>query len=226
MNIEVLLGKTTDHLVPLEGTKFLLNKQMIKDFLRLQRAAEEAGFKLEVASAYRSYERQLMIWNAKARGERSLLDIQGQELEFSVLSPEEIMFAILRWSALPGSSRHHWGTDFDVYDANTQSLEEVKLIPAETEAGGPAAGLHDWLDSQITQNDAFNFYRPYKKDRGGVSPERWHLSYYPLSNRFMGLYTSGIFKKNLEDSDILLKSELLDHAEEIYHRFFLNVDLP
>jgi LAS superfamily LD-carboxypeptidase LdcB len=226
MNIEVLLGKTTDHLVPLEGTKFLLHKQMIQDFLRLQRAAEEAGFRLEIASAFRSYERQLLIWNAKARGERSLLDKDGRELEFSALSPEEIIFAILRWSALPGSSRHHWGTDIDVFDANTQSLEEVKLVPAESEAGGPAAGLHDWLDSQITQNEAFNFYRPYKTDRGGVSPERWHLSYYPLSNRFLGLYTSGIFKKNLEESELLLKRELLEHAEEIYHRFFLNVDLP
>lgn len=226
MNIEVLLGKTTDHLVPLEGTKFLLHKQMIQDFLRLQRAAEEAGFRLEIASAFRSYERQLLIWNAKARGERSLLDNDGRELEFSALSPEEIIFAILRWSALPGSSRHHWGTDIDVFDANTQSLEEVKLVPAESEAGGPAAGLHDWLDSQITQNEAFNFYRPYKTDRGGVAPERWHLSYYPLSNRFLGLYTSGIFKKNLEESELLLKRELLEHAEEIYHRFFLNVDLP
>lgn len=226
MNIEVLLGKTTDHLVPLEGTKFLLHKQMIQDFLRLQRAAEEAGFRLEIASAFRSYERQILIWNAKARGERSLLDNDGRELEFSALSPEEIIFAILRWSALPGSSRHHWGTDIDVFDANTQSLEEVKLVPAESEAGGPAAGLHDWLDSQITQNEAFNFYRPYKTDRGGVAPERWHLSYYPLSNRFLGLYTSGIFKKNLEESELLLKRELLEHAEEIYHRFFLNVDLP
>lgn len=226
MNIEVLLGKTTDHLVPLEGTKFLLHKQMIKDFLRLQRAAEEAGFKLEVASAFRSYERQLMIWNAKARGERPLLDKEGKELEYSTLSSEEVMYAILRWSALPGSSRHHWGTDIDVFDANTQRPEEVKLIPEESKAGGPAAGLHDWLDSQIAQNKAFNFYRPYQRERGGVSPERWHLSYFPLSSRFLGLYTSAIFKKNLEDSDILLKSELLDHAEEIYHRFFLNVDLP
>ena len=36
---------------------------------------------------------------------------------------------------------------------------------------GPAAG------------EAHGFYRPYGQDRGGVAPERWHLSYVPLSSQ-------------------------------------------
>jgi LAS superfamily LD-carboxypeptidase LdcB len=226
MNIDILLGKTTEHLVPLEGTKYFIHHLMLIDFLRLQKAAAEEGFNLQIISAFRDYERQLKIWNLKASGQRQLIDAEERPLDFSSLSPVEIVFAILRWSALPGCSRHHWGTDIDVYDANTQTPEEVQLVPSETFGEGPSARLHDWLDSRINSNDAFGFYRPYATDRGGVSPERWHLSYYSLSRRYLEAFTPSLFKKNILESDMLLKDVVLEHAEEIYQRFFLNVDLP
>lgn len=226
MNIEILLGKTTEHLVPLEGTKYFIHHLMLTDFLRLQKAAAEEGFNLQIISAFRDYERQLKIWNLKASGQRQLIDAEERPLDFSSLSPVEIVFAILRWSALPGCSRHHWGTDIDVYDANTQTPQEVQLVPSETIGEGPSARLHDWLDSRINSNEAFGFYRPYATDRGGVSPERWHLSYYSLSRRFLEAFTPSLFKKNILESDMLLKDVVLEHAEEIYQRFFLNVDLP
>lgn len=226
MNIDILLGKTTEHLVPLEGTKFLIHKDMLKDFLRLKRDAQEAGFDLQLASAYRDFDRQLKIWNLKASGERTLLDDQERPLDFKALSPIELVLAILRWSAIPGCSRHHWGTDIDIFDGNQQQPEDVKLVPSETIHPGPSAALHDWLDSKISSQDAYGFYRPYATDRGGVSPERWHISYHLLSRRYLEAFTFSIFKKNLEESEILLKEVLLDNADEIYQRFFLNIDLP
>ncbi|HXH75700.1 MAG TPA: M15 family metallopeptidase [Bacteriovoracaceae bacterium] len=226
MNIEILLGKTTSHLVPLEGTKFLLNQKCLHDFLKLQRDAREAGFDLQMASAFRDYNRQLRIWNMKAQGEKPVFDDQGTQLDISLLSPKEIMFSILRWSAIPGCSRHHWGTDMDVFDARTQNASEVKLIPAECEGNGPASGLHSWLDSIMSQDAAYGFYRPYRTDRGGVAPERWHLSYHPVSRRIINDFTYSIFKKNLEESDLLLKTELLENAFELYERYFINIDLP
>ena len=33
------------------------------------------------------------------------------------LAPDALIETILLWSALPGGSRHHWGTDVDVFDA-------------------------------------------------------------------------------------------------------------
>jgi LAS superfamily LD-carboxypeptidase LdcB len=226
MNVDILFGKTTEHLVPLAGTKFFIHRQMVMDFLRLQKDALAEGFDLQIASAFRDYSRQLKIWNMKASGERQLLDDRERPLEFGQLSPSEIVFAILRWSALPGCSRHHWGTDIDVFDGRTQTLEEVKLIPSETFGSGPAASLHEWLDLKMSRQEAYGFYRPYKTDRGGISPERWHLSYYSLSRRYLESYTFSLFKKNLETSDILLKDVLLEHANDIYQRYFLNVDLP
>jgi LAS superfamily LD-carboxypeptidase LdcB len=226
MNIDILFGKTTEHLVALEGTKYLVHKQMLTEFLRLQKDAREAGINLQVASAFRDYERQLNIWNAKASGQRPILDVHENPLDINSLSPTEIVFAILRWSALPGCSRHHWGTDIDVFDENTQSPDEVKLTPSETVDSGPAAKLHEWLDEKILNKDAHGFYRPYSLDRGGVSPEKWHLSFHSLSRRYLEAYTFSIFKKNIEESQILLKDVLLENADEIYQRFFLNIDMP
>lgn len=226
MKIEILLGKTIDHLVPLEGTHFFLHQMVIQDFLLLKEDAKEHGFDLKIASAFRSYDRQQKIWNAKASGERQLVDDLERPLTFSQLSPLEIMFAILRWSALPGCSRHHWGTDFDIYDGNTQNEKEVKLVPSETLGEGPSAKLHDWLDFKISTNSAHGFFRPYATDLGGFAPERWHLSYYPISSKCFEAYHFGIFKNNIESSSIVLKDFVLEHAEEIYHRFFLNIDQP
>ena len=226
MNIDILLGKTTDHLVPLEGTKFLIHKNIHHDLLRLKDEAAKDGFDLQIISAFRDHERQRKIWNLKASGERVLLDDQERPLDFYSLSPAQVMFAILRWSALPGCSRHHWGTDIDVYDGNTQKAEDVQLVPSETMNDGPSAKLHEWLDSRIKTNSSYGFYRPYETDRGGVSPERWHLSYHSLARRYMEAFTISLFKKNIHDSDILLKEVLLENVDEIYQRFFLNIDLP
>ncbi len=147
----MILGKTQEHLVPLEGTKYLVHQQMLHDFLKLQQNAKKDGFDLQIISAFRDYERQLKIWNAKASGERQLLDDREVPLEYSQLSPTKIVFAILRWSALPGCSRHHWGSDIDVYDGKTQTAEEVKLTTAECYNEGPATRLHEWLDLQFEQ---------------------------------------------------------------------------
>lgn len=226
MNFDIITGKTTEHLVPLEGTKFLIHSQMREDFLRLQQKASEAGFDLQIISAFRDYERQLRIWNAKARGERALMDDFGSPLVYQVLTPTEIMFSILRWSALPGASRHHWGSDIDVFDANKQKAEDVQLNPQECEGDGPAARLHNWLDEQMNINESFGFYRPYASDKGGVSPERWHLSYWPVSEGISKSYTMELLQKNIENSSLELKEIVLENLPTIYQRYLMNVDSP
>jgi LAS superfamily LD-carboxypeptidase LdcB len=226
MNIEILLGKTSEHLELVSGSKCSVHKNILQDFLKLKKDAKEAGFDLEIASGFRDYGRQEKIWNAKASGERDLFDEKGNLLDYSTLSPREILNAILRWSAVPGASRHHWGTDMDVFDAHTQRREDVKLLPSECEESGPAAEMHRWLDFVIKRDKSYGFFRPYKTDRGGVSPERWHLSHYEISRRMMDTYTYSLFKKNIEESTLLLKDELLNNSHEIFEKYFLNIDMP
>lgn len=226
MNIDILLGKTEEHLVPLEGTKCFVHYQMLHDFLKLKQSAQKDGFNLQVISAFRHYDRQLKIWNAKASGERQLIDDNEQPIDYSKLSPTQIVFAILRWSALPGCSRHHWGSDIDIYDGNTQTASDVKLVPSECVNNGPAAKLHEWLDTQFSKNTAFGFFRPYNTDQGGISPERWHLSYFPISRRVIDVYTFSVFKKNILESEIMFKDIVLENAEEIFHRYLMSFDVP
>ena len=102
-----------DHLIDRDT---MLHRQIIEPLHLLQEAATVAGFNLTVASAYRSFERQLSIWNAKAEGRRVVLDSAGLPVDMMALDPWQQVQAILRWSALPGASRHHWGTDLDIYD--------------------------------------------------------------------------------------------------------------
>jgi LAS superfamily LD-carboxypeptidase LdcB len=226
MNIDILFGKTTEHLVPLEGTKFLLHQQMLHDFLKLQKAAKAAGFSLAIASAFRDYERQLMIWNNKACGIRPIYNDHEEVMDITQLTPKEIVYSILRFSALPGCSRHHWGTDIDVFDELTQKPEEVKLVSSECVGTGPAAGLHLWLDERIKHEEAFGFFRPYASDRGAIAEERWHLSYYPISRRLLDIFTFSVFRRMLEESQMQLKETVLEYADDIYHRYIMEIDLP
>jgi len=196
----------------------------LRPLLELQRAAQDAGFALAPLSGFRSFDRQLSIWNRKATGGLAVLDSTAHPVDIATLSPRELAFAILRWSALPGASRHHWGTDVDVYDASrTPSGYEVQLIPAEVDRGGMHAPLHEWLDERIASGTASGFFRPYDADRGGVAPERWHLSYAPLADYFLRRLTPALLRQTIRDADMRLKEVVLAHLDEIYDRFVVNV---
>lgn len=152
---------------------------------RLQRRASAAGFDLAIASGHRSYRRQLAIFNAKVRGERPVYSEGGQELLHKDMDDRAWLHAILRYSALPGTSRHHWGTDFDIWDRNAVAEDySLRLEPAEYHSDGPFAELTDWLSTLIRDDDSEGFFRPYAEDRGGVAVEPWHLSHRPSATVF------------------------------------------
>ena len=169
----------------------LLGADTLCALRRLQEAARSRGFELQVASAYRSLERQRQIWNRKLSGERPVLDDEDREVDLAALPPWERIERVLRFSALPGASRHHWGTEIDVFDAAALAPgERVALNLAEVAPGGRFDALHCWLDERIATGQSFGFYRPYDRDRGGVSPERWHLSYAPDASEMAAAFTA------------------------------------
>lgn len=187
---------------------------------QLSLAARAEGFELHIASGYRSFERQCAIWNAKAQGARPVLDDAGYPLDPLALTAAERIHAILRWSALPGASRHHWGTDIDVYDGSRLAEgESVQLTQAETEGSGPFAAFHQWLSDYLAGDENPGFYRPYDRDRGGVAPEPWHLSFAPLANRYYRGMTVALLQETLESRDVALKRELLPLLPELVARY-------
>ena len=76
---------------------------------------------MQPASSFRDFERQQLIWNCKFNGERKVHDDEGNLLDLALLDDWQKAQAILRWSALPGGSRHHWGTEIDIFDPDLLS---------------------------------------------------------------------------------------------------------
>jgi LAS superfamily LD-carboxypeptidase LdcB len=218
-----LTGLDDSHLVTL-SSGHRLNEAAAEAFNALKQDAAEAGFELSIASSYRSYERQLKIWNGKARGQRPVYDDAGSELAIDTLSPAQVLQAILRFSAIPGGSRHHWGTDLDVYDA--VSLPEgydLQLSAEEVAPGGMFDPLHTWLDERMAGGESHGFFRPYSEDRGGVAAERWHLSYAPVSADCESAFSADVLLRawhgDAEGEEILLREEFEAQLPEIYDRY-------
>lgn len=222
--LEQLTGRARDHLSEVSDPPCTLHREVAAPYLAMRAAASADGVDLVAFSAFRDFERQLAIWNGKFRGERPLQDRAGRNLEAGRLTPMERVTAILWWSALPGASRHHWGTDFDVMDlAALPAGYRVQVVPAEYSPGGPFARLSTWLDSHM---HAFGFFRPYGTDRGGVSPEPWHLSYAPVARRAQRALSVDGLRQVLETADIEGKQEVLATLAGNFQRYVLAVDEP
>ena len=221
---EILTGKTGAHVQLLEGTPYQVHKEVIAPLRALQKRAKEGGIDLRVASAFRDYPAQLRIWNQKATGKRALLDVAGRPLDFARLSPEQIVTSILRWSAVPGASRHHWGTDLDVYDhAALPGGYQLQLLPQEAEPGGCQEAFDRWLEKNLA---AEGFFRPYARDLGGVSPEWWHISYAPLAGPYYQAYRLDLFEQVVREAELEQKDAVLARLAEIYHLYVRNITPP
>lgn len=222
ISTEMISGKTQVHLSILDNMSgladgCLLHTDVITPFLTMQEAAAKEGLNLQVASGFRSYERQLSIWNAKATGQRCLLNDNGQPIDSNSLCDTEKLYAILRWSALPGCSRHHWGTDLDVWDSAAVADDySLLLVPEEYQQDGPFYLLSCWLDEHA---ETYGFVRPYAIDRGGVAPEPWHLSYQPIAKQFEAKLSTVFVRKILDNSDLMLADVAEDSLDDIWDQF-------
>lgn len=196
-----------------------LHSGVAEAFAILKEQAASAGIILRIASGFRNFDRQLSIWNRKAAGQLNVLGSDGQVLDLAQLTEAERVFAILRWSALPGASRHHWGTDMDVFDGRDLPAD-YRLQLTTAEAYSQFARLHAWLDERMAkEGSAHGFIRPYQQDRGGIAPEPWHLSYAPLAEAFQRVFSLGQLAAILAATDIALKEAILANLDEIHHRF-------
>lgn len=217
-------GRARSHLAELTDPPVYLHREVVAPFLAMRAAAAADGIDLVAVSGFRDFDRQLAIWNGKYRGERPMQDRDGASLDALLLPPARRVEAISWWSALPGASRHHWGTDFDVMDrAALPPGYKVQMIPAEYGPGGPFARLTSWLDAHM---HAFGFFRPYQTDRGGVRPEPWHLSHAAVAARAARALGRHALREVLAAADIEGKTEVLAGLDAHYAGYVINVDKP
>jgi LAS superfamily LD-carboxypeptidase LdcB len=138
-------------------TNIYLDREVYNAFLRMHNDALKAGFRLMIVSATRDFYYQKRIWDYKWSGQPESL------------SDEEKAVKILEYSSMPGSSRHHWGTDIDLNVLDNSYYEK-----------GEGKRIYDWLKENAHN---YGFCQPYTAGREkGYQEEKWHWTYLPLSS--------------------------------------------
>lgn len=151
-----------------------LRKETFQAFEEMWKAAKKDGVTLNIISSTRNFDKQKKIWEDKWE-------------RFATQAPKPIDRAlkILEYSSMPGSSRHHWGTDIDLNDLNNPSFE----------AGGKYEKVYKWLSAHAHE---YGFCQPYTAGRpSGYHEEKWHWSYTPLSKTFLQNYKQNITEANI-----------------------------
>ena len=215
-----ITGQTKDHLIWSEEDKTYIHKEVFPKLQLLKKVGRSKGIDLAILSGFRSFETQKGIIEKKINGTRPILDDLGKTKDPKDLTPSELLESILRWSALPGFSRHHWGTDFDIYDKKALPPGyQIQLIPEEYQEKGPFYELNDWINEITSNDEKSDFFLPYKKDLGGVAKEPWHISFSKLTPQYENSLTYNFFINFVETKEIPLKNVILDRTQEIYSRF-------
>ncbi|MFZ3011770.1 MAG: M15 family metallopeptidase [Minisyncoccia bacterium] len=155
------------------GYKMYLRKEVLDAFSKMKEAAKKDGVTLAIASATRNFEYQKNLWNNKWNA----LSIGGGE-RFK---------KILEYSAVPGTSRHHWGTDIDINAATPEYFKTSE-----------GALVYEWLNKNAP---LFGFCQPYNAKGPnrptGYNEEKWHWSYLPIAKNLTQKYINLIQDEEL-----------------------------
>ena len=221
---EMLTGKSRTHLIHLptpHSPNHFLQAEAAKAFQGLQQSAVNNGFNLQPASSFRDFARQQLIWNGKFSGERKVHDDFGTALELGQLDDWQKCQAILRWSALPGASRHHWGTEIDIFDPDLLPQgQSLQLEPWEYEKGGYFFELSEFLTENLPH---FDFALPFMAMPEGkkIGREPWHISYVPLAEQAAKQFSPEILTLSWQNEEIGGKTALLENLEQIFAEYIV-----
>jgi len=174
--IDELLGKSSpdDPAVWETRGKHTLRKETYAAFDRMRKAARKDRVRLRIVSGYRGYDRQKLIWERK-----------WNDPAREAMTDRERTLDILRYSSMPGTSRHHWGTDMDLNSVEPEFFEKRR-----------GRRIYKWLTENAEQ---FGFFQPYPEGRTkGYATEKWHWSYAPLSWKYLEVYLREISNADID----------------------------
>lgn len=144
-----------------------LRKSVYDAFKKMYEDAKKDSVILIIISGTRDFYEQKVIWERKFN-ER----VKKKKGRIDTLM---ICKEILKYSAMPGTSRHHWGTDIDINSTENSYFE--------SEYGKK---VFNWLKENARK---YGFYNPYSECfSSGYNEEKWHWSYLPLSSKFLENY--------------------------------------
>lgn len=154
-----------------------LRKESYDAFVKMEEAAKRDSVELYIISATRDFMAQKAIWENKWEG-RTL--VEGKNLT-TIADSKEKARLILLYSSMPGTSRHHWGTDMDLNALENSYFDS-----------GKGLRIYNWLVAHAYE---YGFCQPYtskSEGRTGYEEEKWHWSYLPLSKNLLREYKSKI----------------------------------
>ncbi|PHR69358.1 MAG: D-alanyl-D-alanine carboxypeptidase [Lutibacter sp.] len=194
--LDELIGKGSPEFY---GEGYQLQKEAYDAFLLMKAEALISGIDIEIVSSYRSFEHQKRIWTRKY-----------MKFISEGLTPSETIDKIIEYSTIPGTSRHHWGTDVDIIDGSKKAPKNV-LNSNNFLDNNVYSELRIWLEENANK---FGFYLVYTNDtsRKGFKYEPWHYSYKPLSKPMLKQYLKVDIQK-------LLKSEELQGSKYFTDEF-------
>lgn len=198
----LLLGR---YALAAQGEDFQLQPEAAKAFTAMRKAALNDSIRINVVSSFRSYSSQKRIWNRKYK-----------RFVASGMSPAAAIEKIIEYSTLPGTSRHHWGTDIDLVLGNIEVEGDI-LSEAHFHDGGAFEKLRLWLEKNAA---TYGFVLVYTRDnsRKGFFYEPWHYSYAPLSKAYLKQYRErNLLQKMAQDTTILGHQYLSKSFMEKYY---------
>ncbi|MBS7333150.1 M15 family metallopeptidase [Faecalibacter bovis] len=196
-----LIGKSNPNLT--QGKDYKVLPEVAVQLEKMKADAKKAGFDICVISSYRSYKYQNVIWERKFKANKAkgLSNIKNIE-------------KIIEYSTIPGTSRHHWGTDIDIIDM-TKGIPADPLHEKHFNEGGSMRKFKLWLDENAHK---YGFYLVYTKslERKGFKYEPWHFTYKPISDRMMEEYKKLDIKKLLQENKLMGSEFFTDEFVEKY----------
>ncbi|MDG4950770.1 M15 family metallopeptidase [Weeksellaceae bacterium KMM 9724] len=149
----------------LSSKSIYVRKETLNAFLEMAKQAEKDGIKLTVISGARNFNHQKSIWERKWNSS-------------NIKDPVARAKDILRYSSMPMTSRHHWGTDIDINSLQNSYFESGKGLKE-----------YKWL---VENGPKYGFCQVYtdkkEKNRKGYEMEKWHWSYMPLASQLLSQY--------------------------------------
>ncbi|MHA7944529.1 M15 family metallopeptidase [Formosa sp. 3Alg 14/1] len=167
-----------------------LQAEVYNAFIQMNALAKQDNITFKIISGTRNFTYQKSIWDRKWNN-------------YADLAPIERAQKILRFSSMPSTSRHHWGTDIDLNQLTNSYFES-----------GQGLKEYNWL---VENANAFGFYQVYtsKADgRTGYHEEKWHWSYIPLACQYLEFYNTTITEADISDFE---GSEFASELKMITH---------
>jgi len=165
-----------------------LRTETVEALIQMIDSAKNDGHILTVISATRPFHHQKSIWERKWNG---VTKVGGQALNISLPDEAERALKILEYSSMPGTSRHHWGTDFDLNNLNNSYFEK-----------GKGLAIYNWLVEHASKFGFAQAYTPKGAARPfGYEEEKWHWSYVPRAVQFTRQYVRQIANDSIDGFD-------------------------